>query len=595
MMSDALHGLRRLFAIVFTADRRGVLTLVFVKITEATSLPVQAVALKLITDGVVEHRRALAFGGLAALALSIVMRGVCAAGSHVQYSVGDRTMIALSSHLGRAVNRPAGLELSENPEFHDRIVMLRDGIRMLPGAVIGIGQIVMLGIQLIITAVLLAGVHPAMVALPVLAVIWVWFAGRGNRIAFQAREATAEAMRLDEHLTDLVLSPGPAKELRIFGIEGEILRRAQELWTGSTRAILRGEWRGAALGLVGLTVFTFGVAGCVLGAVLLARYGRATVGDVVLVLNTALLALGQVAGIVWAFRDVAGGMRLVVHMQWLDGVAATAERIPPDVVRPPDRLRSGIDLRDVGFCYPGADRPALAGVNLAIPAGSTVAVVGDNGAGKTTLIKLLCGLYVPSSGSITVDGVDLTDMHPAQWRARIAGTFQDYVNYELLVRENIGQGDLRRLPDSSALTEAVQRAGAADQVRALPAGLDSQLGRRFGGAELSGGQWQRLALARGLLRDAPLLQVLDEPTAALDPAAERALFERYAAGARHAREQAGSVTLLVSHRFSTVRLADLIVVVSAGTVAEFGSHADLMRSESIYAELYRLSTRSYRD
>jgi ATP-binding cassette, subfamily B, bacterial len=438
-------------------------------------------------------------------------------------------------------------------------------------------------------------VQPAMAALPLLALLWVWFSGRGNMIAFRAREETSEAARLEEHLTNLVLSPGSAKELRVFGIGGEVLGRARDLWAGNSRIILRGERRGAALSLVGLVVFTCGVAGCVLGAVLLAREGRATAGDVVLVLNVAVTALAQVAGVVWAFREVAGAMRLVAHMQWLDDMAVAAERIPPDPVRPPERLMSGIELRGVEFRYPSGDQAALTDVHLMIPAGSTVAIVGDNGAGKTTLVKLLCGFYLPSSGSIMVDGIDITRMHPAQWRCRITGTFQDYVDYELLVRENIGQGDVRLLADSVALTEAADQAGAADLVQALPAGLDTQLGRRFGGAEPSGGQWQRLALARGLLRPMPLLQILDEPTAALDPAAERALFERYADGARRARGRAGSITLLVSHRFSTVRLAELIVVISGGTIAEFGSHNELMQSNGIYAELYRLSTHSYRD
>jgi ATP-binding cassette, subfamily B, bacterial len=592
---DALRGLRRLFGIIVSADRRGVSTLLVVKLTEATSLPAQAVSLKLITDGVIEHRSSLAFGGLVVLALSMVMRGVSAAGSHVQYSVGDRAMIALSSYLGRVANRPAGLEHCERPEYHDRLLMLRDGIKALPDAALGIGQITMLAIQLVVTAVLLAGVHPAMVALPSLALVWVWFAGKGNTAAHRAREATAEAVRLEEHMTDLVLSPGSAKELRVFGLRDEVAHRARHLWTRATRDILRGELRGSALNLAGLVVFTGGVAGCVFNAVLLARAGEATAGDVVLVLNTALLALGQVAGIVWAFRDVASAMRLVVHMQWLEDMAAASERTPANPASPPHRLRSGIELRGVEFRYPGAEKPVLTGVDLTIPAGSTVAVVGDNGAGKTTLVKLLCGFYAPSSGRILVDGIDLVDIPPQLWRSRITGTFQDYVNYELLVRENIGQGDLARLRDDPAVTKAADLADARGLVDSLPNQLDTQLGRRFDGSELSGGQWQRLALARGLLRQAPLLQVLDEPTAALDPTAERALFERYAASAEQARERTRSITLLVSHRFSTVRLADLIIVVSAGTVTEFGSHRELIDMNGLYAELYRLSAQSYGD
>ncbi|MGB6164301.1 MAG: ABC transporter ATP-binding protein [Pseudonocardiaceae bacterium] len=592
-MRGTLRGLRRLFALVIAADRRGVLTLLLVKLTEAISLPIQAVSLKLITDGVIEHRRSAAFAGLVALALSMVMRGVSAAGSHVQYSVGDRAMIALSSHLGQVTNHLPGLEHCERPEYHNRLVLLREGIRSLPEAALGLGQAMMLAVQLLITAVLLAGVHLAMVALPLVALVWVWFAGCGNSVAHQAREATAEAARLEEHLTDLTLSPGSAKELRIFGLGGEMILRARQLWASSTSQILRGELRGSALSLVGLLIFTCGVAGCVLGAVALARAGRVTPGDVVLVLNTALLALGQVSGLVWAFRDVASALRIVVHMQWLEDLAAQSERNPTRPVPLPKRLRSGIQLHDVDFRYPSADKPSLTRVNLTIPAGSTVALVGDNGAGKSTLVKLLCGFYEPSAGRITVDGVDLVDIPIRQWRARITGTFQDFVNYELLVRENIGQGDLRRMGDDTAVLDAAHRADVRALVESLPSGLDTQLGRRFDGVDLSSGQWQRLALARGLLRHSPLLQVLDEPTAAIDPAAERTLFEQYARSAELARKRTSSITLFVSHRFSTVRLANLIVVISGGTVTEFGSHDELVAMRGIYAELYQLSAQAY--
>lgn len=594
--NGSVRALSSLFVMVVRADPRGVVILMLVKLTEAISLPVQVVSLKLLTDGVVEHRAALAYSGVLLLAASMVMRGISAAGSHVRYALGDRAMIALGDHLGRVVNRLSGIEHYERPDYHDRVVLLREGIRILPNAVLGIGQTAMLAIQLAITALLLASVHVAMVALPLLAVVWFWFAGRGNAAAQRARETTAEAIRLDDHLTRLVLSPGSAKELRIFGLHTEVSGRARRLWATATRTIVRGELGGAVFGLVGLLVFTTGVAGCVLGAVELARAGHATAGDVVLVLNTALLALGQVAGLVWAFRDFADAMRIATHMGWVEQLAAQSEIAdPPAPVVLPTTLRSGIRLHDVEFRYPQASRDTLTRVNLNIAAGSTIAVIGDNGAGKSTLVKLLCGFYLPTAGRITVDGVDLTSIPARQWRERVTGTFQDYVNYEMLVRENIGQGCLDHLTDDPSLELAAGRAGAQELVADLPDGLDTQLGRTFDGVDLSGGQWQRLALARGLMREEPLLQILDEPTAALDPGAERALFERYARSAAEARRRAGTITLLVSHRFSTVRLADLIVVMNMGAVVEYGSHGELMAADGQYAELYNLSARAYAD
>ncbi|HXM54475.1 MAG TPA: ABC transporter ATP-binding protein, partial [Candidatus Dormibacteraeota bacterium] len=211
-----------------------------------------------------------------------------------------------------------------------------------------------------------------------------------------------------------------------------------------------------------------------------------------------------------------------------------------------------------------------------------------------TLVKLLCRFYEPTSGRVTVDGVDLARMPAAAWRERLAGAFQDFCRFELPAGQTVGLGDLERMDERPALETAVARAGAGEVVTRLPRGLDTQLGPTWDeGVELSFGQWQRLALARGLMRDDPLLCVLDEPTAALDAEAEHALFERFAAAAR-AEGSDGRVTVLVSHRFSTVRMADLIVVLDGARVAEVGSHEALMAKGGLYAELYGIQARAYR-
>jgi ATP-binding cassette, subfamily B, bacterial len=222
------------------------------------------------------------------------------------------------------------------------------------------------------------------------------------------------------------------------------------------------------------------------------------------------------------------------------------------------------------------------------------ATVGENGAGKSTLVKLLCRFYEPTEGRITVDGVDLARVPAQAWRARLAGAFQDFCRFELRASQTVGIGDLERIEERPALETAVGRAGAGEVVARLPNGLDTQLGPTWDeGVELSFGQWQRLALARGLMRDDPLLCVLDEPTAALDAEAEHALFERFAAAAR-AEGAGGRVTVLVSHRFSTVRMADPIVVLDGSRVADVGAHEELMARDGLYAELYRIQARAYR-
>jgi ATP-binding cassette, subfamily B, bacterial len=224
-----------------------------------------------------------------------------------------------------------------------------------------------------------------------------------------------------------------------------------------------------------------------------------------------------------------------------------------------------------------------------------VAIVGENGAGKTTLVKLLAKMYEPSSGGIFVDGAPLARMPADAWRARLAGAFQDFFRFEFHARQSIGLGDVIRIDQEPAVVAAADRAGATDVVAHLKAGLDTQLGATWpDGVDLSFGQWQKIALARGFMRDRPLLLVLDEPTAALDAETEHALFERYAATARDRDDRGGGITVLVSHRFSTVRMADLIVVLDGSRLAEIGSHEELMAKRGQYSELYGIQAAAYR-
>ncbi|MGH9271904.1 MAG: ATP-binding cassette domain-containing protein, partial [Ilumatobacteraceae bacterium] len=277
---------------------------------------------------------------------------------------------------------------------------------------------------------------------------------------------------------------------------------------------------------------------------------------------------------------------------WLEDYAEAEADVA--TATPPERLVDGLRFEHVSFRYPGTDRLALDDVDVHLPAGSVVAIVGENGAGKTTMVKLLAAMYRPTSGQITVDGIDLATIATPRWRARLAGAFQDFFRFELPAQQSVGVGDPPRLDDRDAVDVAVDRAGAVDVVDRLPTGLDTQLGPTWdAGVEVSFGQWQKLALARGFMRDEPLVLVLDEPTAALDAETEHALFERYAGAARNAAA-AGRVTVLVSHRFSTVRMADLIVVLDGARVVEVGGHDELVARGGQYAELFGLQAAAYR-
>jgi ATP-binding cassette subfamily B protein len=336
------------------------------------------------------------------------------------------------------------------------------------------------------------------------------------------------------------------------------------------------------------------------GAVVFVAFGmRATPGQVLLVLAAGSRLSAYVGATVGEIGFLRGfwleGSR---RMAWLEDYAASLTEHAD--IPPPARLNEGIRLEHVSFAYPGTERRVLEDVNLELKPGSVVAIVGENGAGKSTLVKLLCRMYLPDEGRILVDGVDLARIPADEWRARLAGAFQDFYRFEFRARHTVGVGDVPRLDDQPAVVAAVGRAGADDVVGRLASGLETQLGPTWpGGVDVSFGQWQKLALARGFMREEPLLLVLDEPTAALDAETEHALFERYAAAAHNSRPdlaggQTGRITILVSHRFSTVRMADRIVVLDGARVIEVGTHEELLAKGGQYADLYGIQAAAYR-
>jgi ATP-binding cassette subfamily B protein len=352
-------------------------------------------------------------------------------------------------------------------------------------------------------------------------------------------------------------------------------------------------WDSAAWHAAGWALF----GGAYVGAVAFVASGlEAPAGDVLLVLAAGSRLSAYISATVGEIGFLRGiwmdGSR---RLAWLEDYAqalALHEDQPAPV-----RLERGIRVEHLSFAYPGTNRLVLDDITLDLPAGGVIAIIGENGAGKSTLVKLLCKLYQPSAGDILVDGVSLAQIRTEEWRERLSGAFQDFFRFELHAQESVGLGDLPRLDDEPAASAAVGRAGAEDVVSRLPSGLATQLGPTWpGGVELSFGQWQKLALARGFMRERPLLLALDEPTAALDAETEHALFERYAAAARGANgtDGDGRITVLVSHRFSTVRMADLIVVLDGSHLVEFGTHDDLMTRRGQYAELYRIQAAAYR-
>jgi ATP-binding cassette subfamily B protein len=353
----------------------------------------------------------------------------------------------------------------------------------------------------------------------------------------------------------------------------------------------RARWTSAAWQALAWAVF----GGAYVGAVVFVFSSvHASVASLLLVLAAGARLSAYVGGAVGEIGFlrgiwVDGSKRLVWLEQYAAAMAGRADLHPPEV------LEDGFRLEHLSFAYPGTRRLVLDDVDLFLPAGAVVAVVGENGAGKSTLVKLLCKLYEPSAGCILVDGVPLARVRTEEWRLHLSGAFQDFFRFELPARESVGVGDLTHIDDGASVAAAVTRAGADDVIDQLALGLDTQLGPTWpDGVDVSFGQWQKLALARGFMRLRPLLLVLDEPTAALDAETEHALFSRYAAAARGQDDGSGRITILVSHRFSTVAMADLIVVLDGSRVVEVGSHDELIARNGNYAELCRIQANSYR-
>ena len=519
-----------------------------------------------------------------------------AASVHARLAAGlqERTGRWIKDRLAQMLSGLPGIEHLERPDLLRRVELVWDDPAIFSFCLSALTGALLIGLRIAATLGLLAAVHPFLLLLPAFAAGSVALGVRAARLRERAREAGAEARRRAGDLFDLATSVGSGRELRTFGLEAEILEHHRREWDYICRTRGRAELQGAVLESAGWLPVALAYVGGVALLTLEAVAGRASLGDIV-------MTLGLAAQISMQFTLASGAAGRIVEILaalgryvWLTEYAGTAMPEIEDPGRAPERLRHGIVLDDISFRYPGTDVDVLSGVSLTIGAGTTVAVVGENGAGKTTLVKLLCRLYEPTGGRIIVDGTDLGRIDAAEWRSRLSAGFQDFLRLEVLARESVGCGDLPRIDDEGSVLEALERAGGADVVPVLPLGLETPVGKSFDdGVELSLGQWQKLALGRAMMRE-PLLLILDEPTSSLDPAAEHALFERYSEAARRQALGSGAITLLVSHRFSTVRSADLVVVLGDGRIVEAGSHEELMAKGEVYAELYELQARAYR-
>jgi ATP-binding cassette subfamily B protein len=556
--------------------------------------PLLAVCLAVVTDAALAgDTRRMAWGVVGIVAIRGGGFAARWAGVWIRSRLAEEVGLALDRRIASIAVGLPGVEHHERPDLQDRLEVLRQQQSLLGNslnAVVITANTVVVGM---VTLGAFAFVSPWLLLLVSLALPAIPLATIQQRWLREAEVRTATPLRHARDLQALTADRNTGMELRVFGLRRELLDRFTRAY-GEGRAGLRAaRGRMALLQLGGELLFLAGLAGTVMLMLWRAANGLATPGQVVM---TIYLGQQLIASVVEPVRTVAGlgeTLRAVGRVLWLEDYARGERDARPGRDPAPERLEEGIVFDRVSFRYPGTERWTLRDVSFRIPAGAVVALVGENGAGKTTLVKLLCRMYEPTEGRILVDGIDLAQIDVEAWRQRLSAAFQDFARLEFTAGEAVGAGDLPRAGEAGAMEDALERAGAADVLAALPSGAQTQLGARWaGGVDLSTGQWQKLALGRALMRRDPLVVFFDEPTASLDALAEHALFERYAAEARKGAAR-GAVTVLVSHRFSTVRSADLILVIDGGGVADLGSHEELILRGGLYSELFQMQARAY--
>jgi ATP-binding cassette subfamily B protein len=552
-----------------------------------------ALWLMLLGKGVLDHSPGMVKGAAIGLGVSTAatwfLRTVS---TRVQRRFRDKVTIALESHVAQLQASIATISHQERPEYLDRLSMLRNQVFVLDHMYMSLFSTLGWILRLGVTMALLSSIHPALMLLVVFAVPTVLTSTWRPEVERSAQERGAQSNRLARHLFTIATTAPPGKEVRVTGIGERLITQRRAAWERWYAPVASTRWGSALWYTLAWAIF----GGAYVGAVIFVSYGLGAPASQVLLVLAAGARLsayiGATVGEIGFLRGfwMDGSRRLAWLEDYAVSVAASGD-LPA-----PTELHRGIRLDHVSFAYPGTSRVVLDDVSVTLPAGAVVAIVGENGAGKTTLVKLLAKMYEPASGSILLDDTPLARVPASEWRARLAGAFQDFFRFEFRAGHTVGLGDVPRLDDEPAVVAAVDRAGAGDVIARLASGLDTQLGPTWPrGVELSFGQWQKLALARGFMRERPLLLVLDEPTAALDSETEHALFERYAAAARGAGENLGGrITILVSHRFSTVRMADLIVVLDGARLVEVGTHDELMAKRGQYSELYSIQAAAYR-
>lgn len=503
----------------------------------------------------------------------------------IQSNLNERLMGYINLKLMQKANAFEDLQAFEDTQFYDRLQILREEANQKPLYLLaGLGY---LGKELA-TILTIAGLLSSLgwwvptllfaVSLP-----QAYISFRLEESAWRITEGKSQQMRRMDYFSSILLTDTYAKEVRLFGLGKFILNRYQRAFTDWHQAQSSIRFRQAGWSMLSASISAIANAGIFYWVVQQAIGGNLTPGSVLLYIQSLVYFEESVAQI--SYSPIL--FEALVYMRSLFEFLAKQPilYINPSPVTVASNFTSGIEFKNVSFNYPDG-RLALSNISFTIYPGETVALVGENGAGKTSLIKLLTRLYDPTSGSIFVDDTNLQDLDITQWRQRISVVFQDFGKYSLTLGENIKIGDLS-IEDTSRIDEAAQQAGIVSLLKRLPQGYETPLGKQFDGTELSGGQWQKLAIARAFFRKDAQVLILDEPTAALDPRSEFDVYQRFTELAR------GKTTVLVTHRLASVRMASRILVLKQGCLLEQGSHEELINKGGEYAALWKMQAEQY--